>query len=127
MQALGMFYPTFNEKENTYNYKYRPLLFCNLNLLYDCLNKPNARKFAFQLLDALENVEDHSYKNKNFNILYIKEPFLQNDIFLIKQYLKKFKYFYFKNFENTPSENLVISTKDLNNIALKFLFQIALL
>ena len=84
------------------------------------LNSPPLRKFAFKLLKPL--------LNKNNSLSSIKDnQFIQdesyNEIILLKKYLRKFKYNYYRFFYfQNISSRYFFTEKETNKIAIRFLF-----
>jgi len=121
IRALGVFYPIFETKKQAYNLPYYAFFSSDLNFLYNQLNSSSTVKFIHRLMGAFKNINQNiSGELNKKNTLYLE------DIHLCKQYLTKFKYFYFQMFEK---ENIgcatFTKTKNLNSLAIVVLFQLA--
>lgn len=84
------------------------------------LNSPPLRKFAFKLLKPLLN-KNNSLSSIKANQLIQDESY--NEIILLKKYLRKFKYNYYRFFYfQNISSRYFFTEKETNKIAIRFLF-----
>lgn len=84
------------------------------------LNSPPLRKFAFKLLKPLLN-KNNSLSSIKDNQLIQDESY--NEIILLKKYLRKFKYNYYRFFYfQNISSRYFFTEKETNKIAIRFLF-----
>lgn len=101
---------------NTYNKNLSVNNLKNFSEFYEILNNKDLRVFAYILLNPLRN-------DKYLSSLFKENELAEEEVVLLQRYLRKFKYTYFKYFyyqnENFDS---VPSAKELNTMAIKFLF-----
>ena len=95
----------------------------SLQELFDLLNNSSLRKFAFRLLKPLLNKDFFSESGIKKCRTLQKEFY--DELTLLKRYLRKFKYNYYRHF-SLPNGNYdyFSSEKEINTFAIKLLFLI---
>lgn len=94
----------------------------NFSELENVLNNRDLRIFSYILLTPLRKKE---YFNPPFSNTGILDEEICDEIILLKRYLRKFKYTYFKYFNcqtGAPHPFYTPTVKELNFVAIKFLF-----
>lgn len=105
---------------NTYNTNSLLSNFKNFSKFYKILNNRDLRIFSYILLTPLRN---DKYLYSSFTENGGIEEEIYEEVILLKRYLRKFKYTYFKYFYyQNRNSGIGPTVKELNTIALKFLF-----
>ena len=87
--------------------------------LYDVLNKRSLRQLVYTILEPFLLIENISFKSNTTK----KNSFTKT--VLLKKYLKKFRYTYYRYFQSRNNENYqILTNKELNNLAIRSLFTI---
>jgi len=110
-------FKTINLKKGNYRnlYELNYMMASETNL-YAVLNKRSLRQLVYTILGPFLLIEDISNTTK-------KDSFTKT--VLLKKYLKKFRYTYYRYFQSGNNENYqILTNKELNNLAIRSLFTI---
>ena len=89
---------------------------CDFEKLYQTLNRTFVRQLAYNISQPLLNqIPEETYTGR-------LQKISDNEVQILKKYLKKFKYFYQTFFEKKTNQKL--TNKELNSLAIKNLFLI---